>query len=78
MTEEMQAEEVEADPTKSPAEGAVEFVAEEFTPLGVTKPVVEAAAEPVAEEYAEQTEEAGLAGDEESQVFRLFGESPFK
>lgn len=71
-------EEVKSDPTKSPAEGAVEFVAEEFTPLGVTKPVVEAAAEPVAEEYAEQTEEAGLAGDEESQVFRLFGESPFK
>lgn len=72
------AEEVKSDPTKSPAEGAVEFVAEEFTPLGVTKPVVEAAAEPVAEEYAEQTEEAGLAGDEESQVFRLFGEDPFK
>ena len=72
------AEEVEADPTKTPAEGAVEFVAEEFTPLGVVKPVVEAAAEPVAEEYTEQTEEAGLAGDEESQVFRLFGENPFK
>jgi len=71
-------EEVKSDPTKTPAEGALEFVAEEFTPLGVTKPVVEAAAEPVAQEYEEQAEEAGLAGDEESQVFRLFGEDPFK
>lgn len=66
-----------ADPTMARAKAATEFVAEEFTPFGVVEPVVEAIAEPVAKEYEKQTEETGVAGDEESQVFRLFGEQPF-
>lgn len=67
-----------ADPTGARAKAAVEFVQEEFTPFGVVEPVVDAIAEPLAKEYEKQAEETGVAGDEESQVFRLFGEQPFQ
>lgn len=67
-----------AEPTQARAKAVKEFVKEEFTPFGIVEPVVEAAAEPVAQEYEEQAEESGVTGDAEAQAFRLFGEQPFR
>lgn len=60
------------------ARSALGLVAEEATPIGILKPVVEPAVEAVGEAYQTEAEQQGLAEDLEGQVFRLFGESPFR
>ena len=66
-----------ADPFKAIVGGAVDFTAEELTPLGIVEPLVEGVSGPVSEEYNEQVEETNIPR-EEDQIFRLFGETPFK